>query len=178
MSIKNTKPINIEEQNRELIIKIETIITQYRYGKIKSEELHKLLEGALKKRKGRKPTEKVKERELAIAREMHDHYLKFDSDKTDQNITSFANDLIGKYESMGRKYDSGDIFKIYKKYVEQFIVIDSVTERLSVHDKNKQIALKKRAELTMERLIKGEPFEEINNDPSISIESILKEIEK
>jgi len=178
MSIKHTEPVSIEEENRELITKIKTIITKYRYGEIKHEVLRELLKDSLKKKRGRKPTPEVKEKEFAIASEMHDHYLKFNSGKIDQNITSFANDLIGKYESMGRTYAPSDIFKIYKKYAERLIVIDSVTERLSVHDKNKKIALKKRTELTMERLIKGESVEDINKDPSISIENILKEIEK
>jgi len=178
MSIKNTKPINIEEQNRELITKIETIITKYKNGEIKPEALHESLKGSLKKKRGRKPTQEVKERELDIARKMHDHYLKIIRDETDQNITLFADGLVGEYESMGRTYSAGDIFKIHDKYDEQLIVIDTVAARLSVNDINMKNALKKRAELTMERMRSGESIEEINNDPSISIENILKEIEK
>lgn len=183
MRKKFSKPINLKKQNEELFSTIENVISEYRSGNIEPENLHQKLASLMRSTRGRKPSERVTERERGIAQKMFAHELKFSSKlkrskkEIQEEMNKYAEYLVTEMkEKEHRHYMALDILRIAHTYSQE-LAIEEILRRLSIKDDNKRKIKTTRSKLIMDRLKKGESCDSIISDPSLLSETLVNQTE-
>ena len=125
-----------------------------------------------KKRRGPRPREQVTQRDLDIARRMLQHYLALEKGETNKKITTFVQELADEYCAKGRKFESKDVFEIYKKY-QNNAMSDEIYRRLKANDERMESARLERGRQIQQRLETGETLEQMLFDRDLPFESFV-----
>lgn len=125
-----------------------------------------------KKRRGPRPSERVTQRDLDIARRMLQHYLALEKGEANKKISTFAQELADEYCGKGRKFESKDVFEIYKKY-QNNAISEEVCRRLKANDETMDRARLERNRKIQKRLEAGETLEQMLFDTDLPMESFV-----
>ena len=98
----------------KMILNIEDIIRKHKNEEIDEDIFYKLIKEAIKKKRGRIPSNRVKEREFWIASKVFAHTMELELGRTSVNKSNYINDLAEEVSHIcSRNYSSPDIYKIY-----------------------------------------------------------------